>query len=205
MPFPEIVQLQKNELPGRRVYNRLAAAIRHMRSLSPFIEISLGIDGGLQFDFTADDALDNLLSRSSAYAALPFALHTRLVPGDKYAVTAGHVRMPGITHAIDAVPDTAIPEGGTAIWLDISRSSAAIATGADLPEMIGESTIRWPLAVIEAEESGWSLVLLHAGDVILPTMPAVLTPGYGPGRYRATDATGAEIYVTPVQCEVPTP
>ena len=205
MPFPEIALLEKKELPGRSTYNRLAAAIRNVRSLSPFLEISLGIDGGLQFDFTADDALDNLLSRSSAYAALPFALHTRLVPGDKYAVTAGHVRLPGITHSISAVTDTAIPEGGMAIWLDISRTSAAIAAGADLPDLIGESTIHWPLAVIAAVESGWSLVLLHAGDVILPTMPAVLIPGFGPGRFRATDAQGEEVYITPVQCEVPAP
>lgn len=205
MPFPEIALLERKELPGRRTYNRLAAAIRHMRSLSPFIDISLGIDGGLQFDFTADDALDNLLSRSSAYAALPFALHTRLVPGDKYAISGGHVRLPGITHSIDAAPDTDIPEGGCAIWLDISRTSAAIGSGADLPDLIGESTIHWPLAVIAAVESGWSLVLLHAGDVILPTMPAVLIPGYGPGCYRATDAQGAEIYITPVQCQTTTP
>lgn len=203
--FNDIAILNRRELPGRKVYNRLALAIRHLRSLSPFLDVSMGVDGGLQFDFVADAALDNLLSRSSSYAALPFALHTRLVPGDKYAISGGHVRLPGITHSIAAVTDTAIPEGGAAIWLDISRSSAAIATGADLPELIGESTIRWPLAVIDEIESGWSLVLLHAGDVILPTMPAVLIPGYGPGCYRATDAQGAEIYITPVQCQTTTP
>lgn len=205
MPFPDITLLKRQELPGRMVYNRLAASIRHMRSLSPFIDISMGIDGGLQFDFTGAAALDNLLSRSSAYAALPFALHTRLVSGDKYAITAGHVRLPGITHSIVAVTDTAIPEDGTAIWVDISLSSASITTGADLPAIIGESSVRLPLAIIAPAGSSWSLVLLHAGDIIIPTLPAILIPGYGPGRYRATDPQGSEIYITPSQCETSAP
>ncbi len=209
--FPKIRTIGKNELPGDGVYNPLALAVRNMHSLSDSLQITIGNDGGIQFDMLPDADLLNLVTQLLGSGEGIYANFCgRLVKtndGMQLQVKLGRVFWPPTTSI--SVSDTNINNvtSGRKVWCAITANAASIQNGSSFPNFVtvnnGVYTINVRLMETVTNDNVLGIKYHHIGDIFFAQCPYFWISGFDPTVAQSLDhnASGGLVWTTYGPCQ----
>lgn len=208
--FPKIRTIKENELPGDGVYNPLALAIRNMHSISDSLQITMGNDGGLQFDLLPDANIITLMMGLLANGEGIYANFCgRLVKENgvmKLVVKLGRVFWPPSTSI--AVNDTTISNitSGRKVWCAITANAASIQNGSAFPNFVtvnnGTYTVNVRLMETVTNNNALGIKYHHVGDIFFAQCPYFWISGFDPTVAQSLDhnASGGLVWTTYGPC-----
>ena len=171
--FPKIRTIGENELPGDGVYNPLALAIRNMHSLNDSLQMSIGNDGGIQFDLLPDAniyslVMQSLFSGDGIYANFSGRI-VKTNGGKQLQIKLGRVFWPPSTSI--SVGDTTISSitSGRKVWCAITSNSASVQDGSTFPNFVtldnGHYVVNVRLMETVTTDNVLGIKYHHIGDI----------------------------------------
>lgn len=195
-----IQTIDRDQLPGAAVYNALANAIKHSRSLTPYLHINVSPAGGMQFDVN----VPLLQQELEQYRLRPFAATWSETRDDELAVAGGDVWLCDRRLAVGGIKKLKIT-GTLSIWVEFTKTGGVLRTGKDFPLAldVAGGVCNWPIASIAKNtDKTWQIWQRHEGDIVLMTMPHIFLPGFDEEEYLVRICrNGQERYIVPIECE----
>ena len=183
--FGNVNLLNEGDIAGPETFNTLARAIRNMRSLHDGLIITMGPDGGLQFDMAMFS-----LAELMAIGAFACSCGGTLSKG-KLTVSGGSVLWPGGSALSASGITVNNVTSGRKVWCAVSYNSASLSSGTSFPAYVtgsGQgSVINVRILEVVTLNSRLAVKYHHCGDIQFPFPPYFWIAGFDDSQKQSLD------------------